>query len=102
MDHILTGNDYEWLKFRAGLLHISYPTLSNIKCVIFTSSRLDTERGLYKTGFHLRWSNLVVDKERAMLLRQQAVEEFTAVSMPGQPFHATFRELQTGGREGVP
>jgi len=102
MDHLITGSDYAWLKFRAGLLHACYPGLSDIKCVIFTSSRMDADRGLYKTGFHLRWSNLVVDKERAIQLRQQAVEEFTAASLAGQPFAATLSELKQGGREGVP
>merc|ERR1719506_3407113 len=36
-----------------------------------------------------------------MTLRQQAVEEFTAVSLPGQPFAATLNELKSGGGNGV-
>ena len=39
-------------------------------------------------------------QERAIQLRQQAVEEFTAASLAGQPFAATLSELKQGARPG--
>lgn len=72
-----------------------------LECVILTSSRFDEPRGLWKSSWHLRWPQIIVDKERAFHLRQFTIEAFEDASLPGGAFDACAQRLKMGGSEAV-
>jgi len=77
-DYLLyTHSDaFQFLRFRAAILHKLFPTITELKLLLYTGSGWHTQKKCYKTSFHCVWPQLVVDRERAHVVRLKTIDTF--------------------------
>ena len=77
-DYLLyTPNDnFQFLRFRAAILHKLFPQITELTLLLYTASGWHSQKQCYKTSFHCVWPQLVVDRERAHVVRLKTIDTF--------------------------
>jgi hypothetical protein len=70
-----------WLfwRFRALILHRMFPQLNPLPLVLYTGSGYNSDKRCWKTSYHCIWPDLIVDRERAHVIRLATIDAFNDV-----------------------
>ncbi|CAJ1327972.1 unnamed protein product, partial [Effrenium voratum] len=68
------GDPGLFLKYRAMAIHMIYPQIENLYCLVYSASGYNKGKEMMKSSFHLVWPQLVVDPDRAPVIRPLAAE----------------------------
>jgi len=63
------GDPGEFMRKRAMAIHMIYPHLEKLEAVVYTASGFNKGKDMLKSSFHLVWPQLIVDPDRAPLIR---------------------------------
>eukprot|EP00668_Euglena_longa_P040496 GGOE01053318.1.p1 GENE.GGOE01053318.1~~GGOE01053318.1.p1 ORF type:complete len:760 (-),score=130.37 GGOE01053318.1:87-2024(-) len=85
-DYLLYNHtdDFRFLRFRAAVLHKLFPSITELRLLLYTGSGWHSQKKCYKTSYHCVWPQLVVDRERAHVIRLKTIDTYEKESgMPG-------------------
>ena len=57
------------MRKRARAVHMLYPHLQRLECLVYSASGYNKGKEMWKSSFHLVWSQLIVDGDRALVVR---------------------------------
>jgi len=63
------GDPGELMRKRAMAVHMVYPQLERLECLVYSASGYNKGKEMLKSSFHLVWPQLIVDPDRAPLIR---------------------------------
>jgi len=63
------GDPGDMMKYRAQAIHMIYPQIQTLYCLVYSASGFNKGKELLKSSFHLVWPQLVVDPDRAPVIR---------------------------------
>eukprot|EP00435_Cladocopium_sp_Y103_P061195 s321_g22.t2 len=63
------GDPGTMMKYRAQAIHMIYPHIEDLYCLVYSASGYNKGKELLKSSFHLVWPQLVVDPDRAPVIR---------------------------------
>jgi hypothetical protein len=95
-DKLLFNPDdcHRFWAIRAAILHEVFPAMNPLRLVLFSASGRSREKKCPKTSFHCVWPQIIVDTERAHVVRLQTVDRLTALSQPEYPLCQLAQQLQ--------
>lgn len=65
----VTGSPGEMMERRAQSINMIYPQFEKLECYVYSASGYNKGKEMLKSSFHLVWPQLIVDADRAPLLR---------------------------------
>lgn len=65
----VVGDPGELMIRRAHAIHMIYPHLDHLECLVYSASGYNKGKDLLKSSFHLVWRQLIVDADRAPVIR---------------------------------
>lgn len=65
----VTGDPGVLMKYRAQAIHMIYPQIENLYCLVYSASGYNKGKEMLKSSFHLVWPQLLVDPDRAPVIR---------------------------------
>merc|ERR1712151_959781 len=69
IDGKVQGTPGELMIRRAHAIHMIYPHLDHLECYVYSASGYNKGKDLLKSSFHLVWRQLIVDADRAPVIR---------------------------------
>ena len=88
------GHPGEFMCYRAKAIHIIFPHLDSLECYVYSASGYNKGRDMLKCSFHLVWPQLIVDSDRAPVIRQVTLGKFKEHSSnSGNILYATQKRL---------
>ena len=57
------------MRYRAQAIHMIYPQIEDLYCLVYSASGYNKGKEMLKSSFHLVWPQLLVDPDRAPVLR---------------------------------
>mmetsp|Transcript_97764 Transcript_97764/g.187421 ORF Transcript_97764/g.187421 Transcript_97764/m.187421 type:complete len:1145 (-) Transcript_97764:47-3481(-) len=64
------------MRKRALAIHLIYPHLDSLECLVYSASGWNKGKGMLKSSFHLVWPQLIVDPDRAPVIRHATLGVF--------------------------
>ncbi|CAJ1453177.1 unnamed protein product, partial [Effrenium voratum] len=88
------GDPGLFLKYRAMAIHMIYPQIENLYCLVYSASGYNKGKEMMKSSFHLVWPQLVVDPDRAPVIRYVTLGIYkNETNKPGSPLNQMQRRL---------
>lgn len=72
------GDPGELMRKRAYAVHLIYPHLDHLECLVYSASGHNKGKDMLKASFHLVWPQLIVDPDRAPVIRHATLGVFHA------------------------
>ena len=66
---VVEGDPGEFMRKRASAIHLIYPHLESLECLVYTASGFNKGKEMLKSSFHVVWPQLIVDPDRAPVIR---------------------------------
>ena len=63
------GDPGTLMKYRATAIHMIYPHIEDLYCLVYSASGYNKGKDMLKSSFHLVWPQLLVDPQRAPVIR---------------------------------
>eukprot|EP00408_Alexandrium_pacificum_P066979 CAMPEP_0171169204 /NCGR_PEP_ID=MMETSP0790-20130122/8095_1 /TAXON_ID=2925 /ORGANISM="Alexandrium catenella, Strain OF101" /LENGTH=1128 /DNA_ID=CAMNT_0011634047 /DNA_START=66 /DNA_END=3452 /DNA_ORIENTATION=+ len=70
------GDPGELMKHRAEAVHMVYPQFDHLDCLVYSASGYNKGKGMLKSSWHLVWPQLIVDSDRAPIIRHVTLGRF--------------------------
>jgi len=78
------GDPGDMMRRRAMAVHMVYPMLDHLEVIVYSASGLNKGKEMLKSSFHLVWPQLIVDPDRAPVIRHVTLGMFQQETMkPG-------------------
>lgn len=77
----VTGDPGELMKWRALAIHMVYPHIDELDALVYSASGVNKGKEMLKSSFHLVWPQLIVDPDRAPVLRHVTLGIFRKQTM---------------------
>jgi len=90
------GDPGELMRKRAMAIHMIYPHLDHLEVLVYSASGYNKGKDMLKSSFHLVWGQLIVDADRAPVIRHVTLGLFQKETMKSGSFlgHLQSRLLQ--------
>merc|ERR1719183_2566093 len=75
-DGQVDGDPGEFMRRRASVLHMLYPQFETLEVCVYSASGYNKGKDLLKSSFHLVWPQLIVDADRAPVIRHVTLKLF--------------------------
>ena len=93
-DGTVIGDPGEFMRYRASAIHIIFPQIESLECYVYSASGYNKAKDMLKCSFHLVWPQLIVDSDRAPVIRQVTLGKFKEhSSKSGNSLHSTQARL---------
>lgn len=73
---VVYGDPGELMRRRASAVHMIYPHLESLEVIVYTASGYNKGKDMLKSSFHLVWPQLIVDPDRAPVIRHATLGVF--------------------------
>ncbi len=90
----------DFFKLRAKELHRIFPSIGSLELTLFTASGWHTEKSRWKASFHAIWHQLIVDRQRAGMVRLATIASFEEISKE-EPLKGLLQRLQELDEKGM-
>eukprot|EP00933_Yihiella_yeosuensis_P017521 TRINITY_DN14607_c0_g1_i1.p1 TRINITY_DN14607_c0_g1~~TRINITY_DN14607_c0_g1_i1.p1 ORF type:complete len:569 (-),score=96.13 TRINITY_DN14607_c0_g1_i1:112-1779(-) len=70
------GHPGELMDWRAKAVHMIYPHISELEVLVYSASGYNKGKALLKSSFHLVWPQIIVDPDRAPVIRYVTLGTF--------------------------
>eukprot|EP00439_Symbiodinium_sp_Y106_P027720 s2643_g3.t1 len=88
------GDPGSMMKYRALAIHMLYPHIDELFCLVYSASGFNKGKELVKSSFHLVWPQLVVDPDRAKVIRYVTLGVFkNETNKEGSDIHKMQQKL---------
>jgi len=71
------GDPGELMRMRAKAIHMVYPHLDYLEVLVYSASGYNKGKDMLKSSFHLVWRQLIVDPDRAPIIRHATLGVFS-------------------------
>merc|ERR1719298_83580 len=89
---VVTGDPGELMRKRAECIHMVYPQIERLECLVYSASGYNKGKDMLKSSFHLVWPQLIVDPDRAPLIRHCTLGVFKKETSNPRSFLAGVQE----------
>eukprot|EP00403_Amphidinium_massartii_P046236 CAMPEP_0178464116 /NCGR_PEP_ID=MMETSP0689_2-20121128/50678_1 /TAXON_ID=160604 /ORGANISM="Amphidinium massartii, Strain CS-259" /LENGTH=1109 /DNA_ID=CAMNT_0020091011 /DNA_START=121 /DNA_END=3451 /DNA_ORIENTATION=+ len=77
------GNPGTLMVLRAQAIHMLYPDIERLRCNVYSASGYNKGKDKLKSSFHLVWPQLIVDPDRAPVVREVTLAKFALETKKG-------------------
>merc|ERR1719499_1287644 len=74
------------MRRRAHAMHLVYPQLDYLEALVYSASGVNKGKGMLKSSFHLVWPQLIVDPDRAPVIRHVTLGLFRRETMKANSY----------------